>query len=59
MKKENVLMLFDNAQDLADTLKFAHRNTYYNWPNILTDRIVEDVKRRMQSAGLKIPKHWK
>jgi hypothetical protein len=60
MKKQIIFEYFKNdAQDLADKLEFAHRNTYYNWPDILTDRILADVLRRMKAARLKIPADWK
>lgn len=59
MKKTTVLQKFDNsAQVLADRLGYAHRNIYYNWPDVLTDRILADVVMRMKAKRIKIPPGW-
>lgn len=59
MKKEMVRDFFDGAQNLADRLGYRHRNVYYRWPSILTDRIKQQIFMRMKAARISIPKEWK
>ena len=60
MKKIIIFEHFDkSATKLAEKLEYAHRNQYYNWPDVLTDRMFQDVLRRMKAARLKISADWK
>lgn len=59
MKKQMILSYLGNAPEIARKLDYAHRNVVYGWPDILTERIYADVKRRMKAARIPIPKNWK
>lgn len=59
MRKQTVIDYLGNAPEIARKLEYAHRNVVYGWPDILTDRVYSDVKRRMKAKRIPIPRDWK
>jgi hypothetical protein len=59
MKKQIVIDYLGTAPEIARNLRYAHRNVVYGWPAVLTDRILDDIKRRMRFNRIPIPKDWK
>ena len=58
MKKQIVINHFGSAPIIKERLEYAHRNVVYGWPDILTDRILADIIRRMKANRIKIPTDW-
>jgi len=59
MKKQTIIDYLGNAPEIAKRLDYAHRNVVYGWPDVLTDRIYADIKRRMKANRIPIPRSWK
>jgi len=59
MKKQTIIDYLGNAPDIAKRLDYAHRNVVYGWPDVLTDRIYADIRRRMKANRIPIPRNWK
>jgi hypothetical protein len=60
MKKIIILKHFGGVvAEFTARLGYSHRNIYYNWPDVLTDRIYADLLTRMKSKRIPIPKEWK
>ena len=58
MKKQIIIDYLGSAPEIARRLDYAHRNVVYGWPDILTDRILSDIIRRMKAARIKVPSEW-
>jgi len=58
MKKSDLLQFFGSALKFASRLDYASRNSFYNLPDILTDRQRGDVIRRMKAKRITVPKEW-
>ena len=58
MKKQIVIDYFGSAPIIKDRLEYAHRNVVYGWPDVLTERILADIIRRMKAARIKVPAEW-
>lgn len=58
MKKQMIIDYLGSAPEIARRLDYAHRNVVYGWPDILTERILADIIRRMKAARIKVPADW-
>lgn len=57
-KKELIEHLGGTAEKAAKRLDFAHRNSVQRYKDVLTDRQVKDVVRRMKANRIKFPAEW-